>query len=180
MFELMMTWNCPHQGMPGTIVMIMPFFLFFFFFKYLLFFTGKLPRSGSESQWCGTIPTKACQAWSLPSCPYFFFLFSNSYCFFTGKQPLIRLVMMWNCPHQGMPGMIIMIVPFFFLYFILFYFEHWPFSFLLEENYPRLGLRWQGNVPTCEINAISPSPSLLYIQAKGLTLASRGWWGPLA
>ena len=37
-----MTENSPHQGMQGTIVMIVPFFLFFFlFFNYLLGFYRK-------------------------------------------------------------------------------------------------------------------------------------------
>ena len=71
MFRLVMTWNRPHWGMPGMIVMIVPFFLFFFFLSTYCFLQGNCPHSGS--QWCGTVPTKVCQAWLLQSCPFFFF-----------------------------------------------------------------------------------------------------------
>ena len=33
----------------------------------------------------------------------FFFFFSNTYCLFTGKLPMFRLMMTWNHPHKGMP-----------------------------------------------------------------------------
>ena len=45
-FGLTMTWNCPHKGTLGTIITIVPFFLFFF--EYLLFLQEDCPRSGSQ------------------------------------------------------------------------------------------------------------------------------------
>ena len=116
--RLTMTENGPHKGTQGTIIMIVPFFLFFSVFRILTrFLQENMHDQGHDDrEWTPQRYARHnhndCALLSL-----FFFCFSITYLIFTGKLPTIRLAMTWNHLHKGMPGAIIMIVPF-FLYFL--------------------------------------------------------------
>ena len=141
-----MTENGPHQGTQGTIVMIVPFFLFFFlFYDYLLGFYRKTAHDQAHDDRERSPPRyTGHNHYDRPSFSFFFFFFSITYSIFTGKPPTIGLAMMWKRPHKGTPGTIIMIVPFFFYFFI---FLNTDFFFLFTGELPVIGLAMAGIGP---------------------------------
>ena len=72
----------------------------------------------------------------------FFFVFTITYCFFTGKLPMIRLETTWNSPHKGMPGMITMIMPLFLSFFVFL-----TTYLVFTGKLPMIGLWMTGNGP---------------------------------
>ena len=74
MIRLTTTGNGPHQGTQGTIIMIVPFFLFFFFFSITYsIFTGKPPTIGLAMMW--KRPHKGTPGTIIMIVPFFFYFF---------------------------------------------------------------------------------------------------------
>ena len=90
MFRLMVMWNCPHKGTPGTIIMIVPFFLSFFWI--LTLFTGRLPTFELTMMW--NHPHQGMLGMIIMIMPFFFILF-----FFLW---VLTVFLQGNCPHSGL------------------------------------------------------------------------------
>ena len=116
-----MPWKkAPLEGMLGTIIVNRALISLCFVFMITYCFYRKTAHNWARDNMEQSPQRYAghnCYNHALISFFFCFFFFPTTYLVFTGKPPTIRLAMTGNHPHKGMPGTIIVIVPYIFFFF---------------------------------------------------------------